>query len=306
MSDSLSLLDYIFIITIGLSVFWGLLKGFTRSFLGIVGFIFAIYATFTYPDIVAPWIKASFATSTLIADITAPLAIFLSTIAASSVLIYLIYTTVERIDLGGVDRLAGAIFGLARGALISAVMIFFILLTPFVSDSDFRHNSVLLPKFIDLGISIVTHLYPHQKIIDLTPNIRIDLRDTTAIYINNRSLLTLQKSEDVADLSGRYGKPAEKPPPPPPPKRRAREPEAGGDDLLDYVSLELDLLWQRLKETMDLTDATSDSQQELNTYQLIKKSIGEIQRYDEAFKEIGVRGERDDSASQQSSGDSSQ
>lgn len=66
-------------------------------------------------------------------------------------------TLVETTGLTGTDRLLGIFFGVARGALVVAILVLLAGLTPFPGDTWWR-ESQLIPYFQDIAVWLQGHL----------------------------------------------------------------------------------------------------------------------------------------------------
>lgn len=141
---------------------WSTIRAFVRgillelfSFFGfIAGFLLAAW---NYP-VVASWL-APFLSTRAIADAVAFLLIVISITLLCALLGRALRRTAEAIGLGIPDRLLGALFGLARGALFCAV----ILLTAaaFFPTASWLANSQLSPCFLT-GAHAISFVVPRD------------------------------------------------------------------------------------------------------------------------------------------------
>lgn len=87
-------------------------------------------------------------------------ALFLGTLILGGMLLFLIGKLIESTGLGGTDRLAGMLFGVARGALFTAVLVLLAGLTPLPHDPWWK-ASKLIPPFQSLALWLRGQLPQH-------------------------------------------------------------------------------------------------------------------------------------------------
>ena len=75
----------------------------------------------------------------------------IATLTVGGLVNYLIVQLVERTGMSGTDRLIGVFFGLARGALLVAILVLLAGLTPF-PDEPWWQSSRLIPHFQQLAL----------------------------------------------------------------------------------------------------------------------------------------------------------
>jgi len=110
-------LDYGVLGVVAVSLIWGAWRGLVREIISILGWIIAFLAanlfagplSFSMPEsIPSPELRV----------LVAFLAVFVGTLAVVTLLGLLLSKIVHSIGLGGLDRTLGALFGIARAALI--------------------------------------------------------------------------------------------------------------------------------------------------------------------------------------------
>ena len=110
-------LDYAVLGVMGASILWGAWRGLVREVISLGGWVIAFLAanllagplSETLPEaIVGPEMRL----------LAAFVGIFVLTLAATSLAALLLSKIVKAIGLGGLDRLLGSLFGVARGLLI--------------------------------------------------------------------------------------------------------------------------------------------------------------------------------------------
>jgi membrane protein required for colicin V production len=110
-------LDYAWIAIVALSLALGLFRGVVREIFALAGWVLAIVASLAFAGEVAAWLPATLGSPTVRA-VAAFVAIFLVVLIAMSAAGILLGKLFRAAGLGFADRFLGAIFGLARGALI--------------------------------------------------------------------------------------------------------------------------------------------------------------------------------------------
>ncbi len=142
-------IDYAIVGLIVISLIIGLLRGFIREAFALVIWIAAI------------WIGLSFSrelSSLLTSVITQPSLqiaaafglLFVFTLILGAVVSFLLGELIKKTGLSGLDRLLGMIFGIARGAVVVALLIMLAGLTPLPEDPWWR-ESKLIPPFQTLA-----------------------------------------------------------------------------------------------------------------------------------------------------------
>lgn len=139
------MIDYIIIAIIGFSIIVSLLRGFVREVMSLVSWICAfLVASHFYPylanyltQIESPYIRNGSAIAIL----------FIATLIVGAIVNYTIGQLVDKTGLSSTDRVLGACFGLLRGVLIVAVLLFFVDNFTNFSQSELWKESKLIPHF---------------------------------------------------------------------------------------------------------------------------------------------------------------
>ncbi|HDR1021499.1 TPA: CvpA family protein [Pasteurella multocida] len=139
------MIDYIIIAIIGFSIVVSLLRGFVREVMSLVSWICAfLVASHFYPylanyltQIESPYIRNGSAIAIL----------FIATLIVGAIVNYTIGQLVDKTGLSGTDRVLGACFGLLRGVLIVAALLFFVDNFTNFSQSELWKESKLIPHF---------------------------------------------------------------------------------------------------------------------------------------------------------------
>lgn len=148
--------DYLILGLIGVSALLGLLHGLVREVFSLLIWGAAIFLGMRHAgdvsDVFDPLIVVP--SARLIAAFAA---IFVAVLIAGGLLRFLLGKLVVSTGLGGTDRLAGLIFGVARGALLVAVLAWIAESTPLSRDPWWR-ESKLIPTFQSMADWIEDHL----------------------------------------------------------------------------------------------------------------------------------------------------
>ena len=113
-------LDIILLIILGLSAFHGLTRGLIKSAFSIIGAIAAVIIASRLYDNVSSWF--GFADNTVF-NIFSFVLILVAVMVAATFLANLIKTAASAILLGWADRVGGAIFGFALGAVLLGALL---------------------------------------------------------------------------------------------------------------------------------------------------------------------------------------
>lgn len=139
------MIDYIIIGIIAFSILVSLLRGFVREVLSLGSWIVAfIVASQFYPYLAAYLTQIE---SMYIRNGTAIAILFVLTLIVGAIVNYVISQLVDKTGLSGTDRVLGAAFGLVRGALIVAALLFFMDTFTNFEQADWWKESQLIPHF---------------------------------------------------------------------------------------------------------------------------------------------------------------
>ncbi|MGI4852314.1 MAG: CvpA family protein [Janthinobacterium lividum] len=162
-TSSLNVVDFIGLAIIILSIFIGLIRGFTREFLGALGWVGAVLITFwTRTFLQEPmrhWIGNSMVADliTIVVIFVVSLFILLSITRAASL-------RVKASVLGGLDRSLGVIFGTLRGGIICIVIFLMVNLyfKPYRRPPEVRESRAF--PYLLKGTELVASFLPHETI----------------------------------------------------------------------------------------------------------------------------------------------
>lgn len=137
--------DYAIIGFVAFSILISIVRGFVREALSLTTWIIAIWVGATYSSLLkvplTPYIH-----SEMVRGGVAFFILFAITLIIGTIISFLITQIVRKTGLSGTDRMLGIVFGLARGALVVALMLLIGGLST-MPQTDWWKGSVLIPHF---------------------------------------------------------------------------------------------------------------------------------------------------------------
>jgi membrane protein required for colicin V production len=146
-------LDYFVLGVTGLSLVFGLAKGFVQSILGLLVAAAGLFLAATWYGEVVPFVRGWVETDTT-ALLVSFLLIFISTVFAGMVLGRAFRRFLEKTHLSWIDHLAGGAFGLVRGWLICSVV--YVALTAFPVRWEVITQARFAPYLLE-GAEVLTY-----------------------------------------------------------------------------------------------------------------------------------------------------
>lgn len=110
-------LDYAVIGVLLLCIFWGVLRGLVREVVSILGWVIAFLAANLFAGPLGPVLPAQIPTPELRVAV-AFVAIFVGSLVVTTLLGLILSKMVKAVGLESLDRVLGALFGVAKAALI--------------------------------------------------------------------------------------------------------------------------------------------------------------------------------------------
>lgn len=146
-----------------ISILVGLARGLVREVLSLAAWGLAIWLAWKFAGQASAQFVRKFIDDEHIAYISAFGGIFLIVLFAIGLFNMLIASIFSAAGLSGFDRLLGMLFGLARGAIICSLLVFFAQLYPSIDKEPWWQQSKLVPGFMNIA---------NWGISKLPPNIR--------------------------------------------------------------------------------------------------------------------------------------
>lgn len=133
---------------VGIIVFSALIsivRGFAKEALSLGSWILAFFIASQFYYFITPYL--TYFRGGLIKNAIAIAILFFSTLIVCSIVSYLISELVRKTGLSGTDRLLGTVFGIIRGILVVAAILFFIDTFTGLSKTEDWQKSLLIPHF---------------------------------------------------------------------------------------------------------------------------------------------------------------
>lgn len=150
--------DYAILAILGASALISVVRGLAREVLSLAGWIAAIWLGLAWGPAMAraltPWVQVE-----AVRLAAGFLLVFLATLVAAGVTAFLVGRLLARTGLGATDRLLGALFGLARGALVITLLVLAAGTTG-LPGAPWWQESALLGHFQELALQVRGHLPP--------------------------------------------------------------------------------------------------------------------------------------------------
>jgi membrane protein required for colicin V production len=155
---TLSWVDLWIIGIMGVSGLVGLWRGLVREVLSLASWGLAIWVAIAFSDTLEGYLQNAIPSPTM--RIAAAFGtLFLLTLMAASLVGLVLTQLLDTTGLTGIDRMTGLLFGLARGVLIVAVLVFLARSTPMPRDRWWR-ESHLIPIFQSIALWLEQQLPP--------------------------------------------------------------------------------------------------------------------------------------------------
>lgn len=148
--------DYAIVAILALSVLIGLWRGLLTEVMALAIWIAAFWVAWMFGPRVADWFVDLIQTPSIRIIVGYALC-FLAVLLVGALLRFALSRLIEGTGLSGTDRLLGMIFGLIRGVLLVALLVFVLSFTPLSRDA-WWHQSRLLPSFITTAQWLGNHL----------------------------------------------------------------------------------------------------------------------------------------------------
>ncbi|MBF59797.1 CvpA family protein [Halomonas sp. FeN2] len=153
---ALTWIDAVFLAVLALSMLAGFVRGFVREALGLAAWVVALMVARVLAEPVAE-LMSGFIDSFDARLVLAFILVIFAVILLCGIVIRLVHAAIEWVGMGLLNRVAGAAFGVARGAVILLIATVLITLTP-LAELQAWQQAELRPTFIQLRDWAVSQL----------------------------------------------------------------------------------------------------------------------------------------------------
>lgn len=150
--------DYAILTVIGISALISIVRGFIREALSLLGWIIAIWVSFSFSEDVAALLVDKISVPS-VRTASAFLILFVACLLVAGVANYLAGKLVEKTGLSGTDRMLGVVFGTVRGAVVVGILVLLAGFTT-VPQDPWWDQSVLLKHFETMAVELRGFLPP--------------------------------------------------------------------------------------------------------------------------------------------------
>jgi membrane protein required for colicin V production len=150
--------DYAVIAVMAVSILWGAYRGIIREVVSLGAWVIAFLAANLFAGPFAQYAPQSIERPEL-RVLAAFVAVFLAALIVTTLAGLILSRIAKAVGLGGVDRTLGALFGVARGALIVLALALLAGLTRLPEDSAWR-NSLSGPRMARAALALKPWLPP--------------------------------------------------------------------------------------------------------------------------------------------------
>jgi membrane protein required for colicin V production len=141
---SFSALDIAFAALILLLSLRSFLRGFITELMSMASAALGLLAAFLFHKPGADFVAEKwFPDSPVLSDIIAVIALFIIVFAAVKILEIILNDIISAVDLGGIDRFLGFVFGIAEGALLVTLLVWLISIQPLFDPEPLLETSVI-------------------------------------------------------------------------------------------------------------------------------------------------------------------
>jgi membrane protein required for colicin V production len=145
--------DLMVIGVVGLSTVLAFMRGFVRVFVSLAAWIVAVVGAVRYSEVIGGMLPDFGETQGTTRYVAAFALILIGVLIVGGLVGYLLSRLVRSVGLGFLDRIVGAIFGLARGLLIAVLFVLFAGLTT-LPRTDWWQNSVTSPALTAAALTL--------------------------------------------------------------------------------------------------------------------------------------------------------
>jgi membrane protein required for colicin V production len=147
-----SVLDIAFTILIFLLSLRCFFRGFITELMSMASLVLGLLAAFLFHKPASAFVMEKWLPdSAILADITATAALFAIVFAAIKILEHILQDIISAVNLGGIDRFFGLIFGFAEGVLLVTLIVWVISIQPLFDPRPLLESSVIAQILLPLA-----------------------------------------------------------------------------------------------------------------------------------------------------------
>lgn len=151
----MNFVDVLILILIGVFLLKGLLRGLMKELCSLVGLIVGALLAFRFHGPLAEMMVSAFSLPASVCVVLAFLAIFLTILLIFGLIGMLLSKYVKLLYVGGLNRVAGGLFGIFQGVLLLSVVMFGLSVSPLPEWGKLAlKDSALTPPFVQLGENV--------------------------------------------------------------------------------------------------------------------------------------------------------
>ena len=143
-------IDVVIISLVVLSAILSLFRGFVKDALALITWLVALWVAMAFYEELAAWLSQWIAVPSA-QKVTAFALLFICVLLLGAMVNYLAGKLVDKTGLTGTDKMLGVVFGIARGAVIVAILVLLAGLTP-VPQDPWWQDSMFLGYFEELAM----------------------------------------------------------------------------------------------------------------------------------------------------------
>ena len=143
-------IDVVIISLVVLSAILSLFRGFVKEALALITWLVALWVAMAFYEELAAWLSQWIAVPSA-QKMTAFALLFICVLLLGTMVNYLAGKLVDKTGLTGTDKMLGVVFGIARGAVIVAILVLLAGLTP-VPQDPWWQDSMFLGYFEELAM----------------------------------------------------------------------------------------------------------------------------------------------------------
>lgn len=162
-------LDIVLGFILFISFLFGLSKGFLKSFLSLIGIVFAVYIALTFAQKMKIILENRLSLSEDLIGILAFLILFILVMVAFSILGRVLTKVASFMMMGWLNKILGGLFSMVKYAFVVSVVFMFVNASEFYSilSAEDRQNSVLYGPIASLAPAVLPEIQRGIKEFDL-------------------------------------------------------------------------------------------------------------------------------------------